>query len=55
MSERLEAAAKAIEERNQAIRDAYKDGSSLRVIADKVGMSWSGVRKIVNQNKEPKP
>lgn len=52
MSDRLEAAAKAIAERNQAIRDAYRDGSSLREIAAKVGLSWSGVRKIINQEKD---
>lgn len=54
MAERLEAAAKAINDRNQAIRDAYRDGSTLREIAVKVGMSWSGVRKIIQQEEQSK-
>jgi hypothetical protein len=54
MSDRLEAAAKAIEERNEAIREAYRQGNSLRDIATKVGMSWSGVRKIINQEEPQK-
>lgn len=59
MSRRLvtdaEAARKAVEKRNKTILDAHNDGEPLRAIAIKVGMSWSGVRKIINQEKGATP
>ena len=35
--------------RDNAIRDAHADGMSLRVIAEAVGLSHMGVRRIVQQ------
>ena len=35
--------------RDNAIRDAHADGLSLRVIAEAVGLSHMGVRRIVQQ------
>ena len=35
--------------RDDAIRDAHDDGLSLRVIAEAVGLSHMGVRRIVQQ------
>lgn len=49
LEEAAEAVAAAIEQRKQAILEAHRDGEPLRQIADRVGMSWSGVRKIINQ------
>lgn len=48
MRQRLEQAARAVAERNQAIRDAYNEGASLREIAAIVGLSHTGIRKIIN-------
>jgi hypothetical protein len=48
------AADKGIEKRNAAIMEAHRAGESLRAIAHEVGMSWSGVRKIINQDKGAK-
>jgi len=35
--------------RDHAIRDAHADGMSLRAIAEAVGLSHMGVRRIVQQ------
>lgn len=54
---RLEASADAIEcdigERDRAIRDAHREGASLRDIATVCGLSASGVRKIIERGKQP--
>ena len=42
-------ARKATELRNGIICDAHDDGLSLRVIAEAVGLSHMGVRRIVQQ------
>ena len=36
--------------RDGAIRDAYADGMSLRAIAEAVGLSHTGVQRIVRQS-----
>lgn len=55
MKKQLNAGRKAaeagIEKRNQAILKAHHDKIPLRKIADEVGLSWSGVRKIINNEK----
>lgn len=53
MSEKLAAAKDAYAEqkriRDELILEAHRAGDSLRDIAAKVGLSFSGVRKIINQ------
>ena len=39
----------ALKLRDEAIRDARGDGMSLRAIADAVGMSHTGVKRIIDR------
>ena len=48
LKRKAEAVAKAYDARDQAIREAHGDGMSLRQIANAVGMSHSGVKRIVD-------
>lgn len=50
-----DAAEKGIAKRNKAILDVHNDGEPLRAIAKEVRLSWSGVRKIINQEKGATP
>lgn len=56
MAAELEDAALAAEEatrvRNALILEAHARGETLRAIAEHVGMSWSGVRKIINASRK---
>ena len=42
-------ARQAVETRNEAICEAHGEGMSLRVIADAVGMSHMGVKRIIDR------
>lgn len=50
---RLKAASTA--ERNKAICDARREGATLREIAEVVGLTHVGVRKIINNEKDTTP
>lgn len=44
--------AASVVERNKAICDARREGATLREIADLVGLTHAGVRKIINQEQD---
>jgi DNA-binding NarL/FixJ family response regulator len=41
----------ALEARNQEIRDAASEGGTLREIAEAVGLSFAGVKKILDRDR----